>query len=196
MDVSPQAGKEDECVLGSGAVQVGRLTLTDPSIAAGKITSAGTQPEARPVVLLGGSVSGYMQPGDVNQNKLVMLGAADGARYTAAKEADQGALPPVAAKVLPADGGSTSVLAGLAGSASRLDVDENGAESKWGRWKRMYKEKQVERAVVHGVCAKHVKFGVPTTPNSGSELSSRKVAYAAILESTGEVSGVVLKIKA
>ena len=34
------------------------------------------------------------------------------------------------------------------------------------------------------VCAKHVKFGVPTPPNSGSELSSRKVAYAAILEST------------
>ena len=34
------------------------------------------------------------------------------------------------------------------------------------------------------MCAKHVKFGVPTPPNSGSELSSRKVAYAAILEST------------
>ena len=48
----------------------------------------------------------------------------------------------------------------------------------------MYREEQVERAAVHGVCAKHVKFGVPTPPNSGSELSSRKVAFAAILEST------------
>ncbi|KAI4987619.1 hypothetical protein ZWY2020_020419 [Hordeum vulgare] len=34
------------------------------------------------------------------------------------------------------------------------------------------------------LCAKHVKFGVPTPPNSDSELSSRKVAYAAILDNT------------
>ena len=127
---------------------MGRLTLTDPSTVAGRFSSAGTQPEACPVALLGGSVSGYMQPdaladacgqhlakdatkpetcsaaamlahkhvaGDVNQNKSVMLGAADGARYTAAKEADQGALPLIAAKLLPTDGGSTGVLAGLAG---------------------------------------------------------------------------------
>ena len=47
----------------------------------------------------------------------------------------------------------------------------------------MYREEQVERAAVNSVCAKHVKFGGPTPPNSGNELSSRKVGYAAILES-------------
>ncbi|VAI37341.1 unnamed protein product [Triticum turgidum subsp. durum] len=38
--------------------------------------------------------------------------------------------------------------------------------------------------MVQSACAKHVVFGIPTPPNSGSELSSRKMIFAAMLEST------------
>lgn len=33
-------------------------------------------------------------------------------------------------------------------------------------------------------CVKHAIFGIPTPPNSGSELSGRRMAFAAMLEST------------
>lgn len=58
-----------------------------------------------------------------------------------------------------------------------------GTDSIRGRWKRLCREEQVERVVVQGVCAKHVKFGVPTPPNSGNDMSSHKGAFTAILES-------------
>ncbi|KAM3347420.1 hypothetical protein ACQJBY_021394 [Aegilops geniculata] len=38
--------------------------------------------------------------------------------------------------------------------------------------------------MVQSSCAKHVVFGIPTPPNSGSELSSCKMIFAAMLEST------------
>lgn len=46
------------------------------------------------------------------------------------------------------------------------------------------REECEERVEVQYAGVKHGKFGVPTPPNSGSELSSRKVAVAAILESS------------
>ena len=57
-------------------------------------------------------------------------------------------------------------------------------ETALGRWKRYHQEEQEERAVVQFAGVKHVKFGVPTPPNSGSELTGRKSAFAAMLQST------------
>ena len=75
---------------------------------------------------------------------------------------------------------------GVGASSINMSAHTKGeaAESIRGRWKRLYRDEQLERAAVQGVCAKHVKFGVPSPPNSGSEMSSRKGAFAAILEST------------
>lgn len=63
-------------------------------------------------------------------------------------------------------------------------VDATGAETIWGRWKRYHGEEAQERADVQYAAVKHAKFGVVTPPNSTSDLSSRKVAFAAILDST------------
>lgn len=38
--------------------------------------------------------------------------------------------------------------------------------------------------MVQAACVTHAVFGVPTPPNSGSDLSSRKMTFAAMLEST------------
>ena len=60
----------------------------------------------------------------------------------------------------------------------------SGGSTKLARWKRLHREEQEERAIVQAACVKHVQFGVPTPPNSGSDLSGRKAAFADILESS------------
>ena len=75
---------------------------------------------------------------------------------------------------------------GVGASSINMSAHAKGvaADSIRGRWKRLYRDEQLERDAVQGVCAKHVKFEVPSPPNSGSEMSSHKGAFVAILEST------------
>lgn len=81
-------------------------------------------------------------------------------------------------------GGPVDDSARTVHGGARPNVDAKGAETIWGRWKRFHREECEERVEVQYAGVKHGKFGVPTPPNSGSELSSRKVAVAAILESS------------
>ena len=55
---------------------------------------------------------------------------------------------------------------GVGASSINMSAHAKGvaAESIRGQWKRLYRDEQLERAAVQGMCAKHVKFGVPSPP--------------------------------
>ena len=52
------------------------------------------------------------------------------------------------------------------------------------RWKRLHRQEQDEKVMLQAACVKHAVFGIPTPPNSGSDLSGGKAAFAAMLEGT------------
>nr|XP_040257390.1 uncharacterized protein LOC120974896 [Aegilops tauschii subsp. strangulata] len=74
-------------------------------------------------------------------------------------------------------------VGGARQGTGRPMVDASGAETIWGHWKRYHREEMKERVKVQYAGVKHAKFGVVTPPNSMSDLSSRKVAFATILQS-------------
>ena len=82
---------------------------------------------------------------------------------------------------LPGDGLEADSKAKATGGM-RPSLDAKGRETIWGCWKRVHREEREERAMVQYAGVKHAMFGVPTPPNSGSEMSNRKTAFVDILQ--------------
>lgn len=107
-----------------------------------------------------------------------VAGSVDAALYRLADPVGEGvtAQPGADARL----GTKVDVVAG----GGEQGLAASGGSTKLARWRRLHGEEQEERAVVQAACVKHVQFGVPTPPNSGSDLSGRKAAFADILESS------------
>lgn len=194
-----QSSLEDHHTLGSGAAREGGPPQTDPSkgrrlgakgailelsktLADHESQLALLAPGAE-VQTATGAVAGQVEasPGDAMQDggpaatDGSLLGPA-AAVLRHARVNDDGVQPGADARLCTngnkvAGGGGHSLAA-------------PGGPANLARWKRLHREEQEERAAVQAACAKHVQFGVPTPPNSGSDLSSRKAAFAEILVSS------------
>lgn len=139
----------------------------------------GASVEEREMARMRASVQEKVQPAKV---VLAPLDGSTGAKQTHLGELQAGPNNPTGAMGLSKKGFVEGLKAHAHGG-QRPSVDAKGDETILGRWKRVHREEREERDVVQYAGVKHAMFGVPTPPNSGSELSQRGAAFVCILES-------------
>lgn len=197
--VPAQGGLEDVHTLGSGAALEGGPSLADPSKGR-SLGAKGAILELSKTLAAHDSQLALLAPGDGVQTSagaaagLVEVPQGEAAQDGGPAATDGSLIGPVADVPAPAglieDGVQPGAYALLctkedraAGGGDHSPAAPSGP-ANLARWKRLHREEQEERAAVQAACATHVQFGVPTPPNSGSDLSSRKAAFAEILVSS------------
>uniref|UniRef100_A0A3B6AUQ4 Uncharacterized protein n=1 Tax=Triticum aestivum TaxID=4565 RepID=A0A3B6AUQ4_WHEAT len=186
-----KGGLEDDHAVGSGVAQVGWPSLTDPT----KDRDQGGE----------GAIQELSKALAAHDSQLDLLAAGEGAQPSAgAADGPADALPVDAADeggqtanegahlgstaalllaggieagVMPQNVAGACVKVDKAAGGGGLSLATPGGSTNLARWRRLHREEQEERVVVQAACTTHVQFGVPTPPNSGSDLSSGKVVF-------------------
>ncbi|XBJ00304.1 hypothetical protein VPH35_020219 [Triticum aestivum] len=192
-----KGGLEDDHAVGSGVAQVGWPSLTDPTKdrdqggegAIQELSKALAAHDSQLDLLAAGegaqpSAGAADGPADALPIKTVI--SADAA-HEGGQTANEGAHLGSTAALLLAGGIEAGVMPqNVAGACVKVDkaagggglsLATPGGSTNLARWRRLHREEQEERVVVQAACTTHVQFGVPTPPNSGSDLSSGKVVF-------------------